>query len=110
MTSLRKALIIGGGPAGLTAAIELLDNGQFQPIVFEGQCRVGGISATIEHHGNRMDLGGHRFFSKSDRVMKWWLSILTLEETEHAFVICSVEGIFAEGSCARNCSANHGDG
>jgi protoporphyrinogen oxidase len=80
MSSKKKAIIIGGGPAGLTAAIELLDNGQYQPVVFEGQSRVGGISATIEYHGNRMDLGGHRFFSKSDEVMNWWTSKLPFAE------------------------------
>jgi protoporphyrinogen oxidase len=68
----RIAVIIGGGPAGLTAAIELLDRSNIQPIIFEKDIRVGGISSTIEYKGNRMDLGGHRFFSKSDDVMNWW--------------------------------------
>ena len=80
MNQQKKAIIIGGGPAGLTAAIELLDYSNTLPIVFEEQNRVGGISATIEYHGNRMDLGGHRFFSKSDEVMEWWTSKLPLAE------------------------------
>jgi protoporphyrinogen oxidase len=74
----KRAIIIGGGPAGLTAAIELLDRSDIQPIIFEGDVRVGGISSTIEYKGNRMDLGGHRFFSKSDEVMHWWMHKLPL--------------------------------
>jgi protoporphyrinogen oxidase len=58
----KRAVIIGGGPAGLTAAIELLDRSDIRPIIFERDIRVGGISSTIEYKGNRMDLGGHRFF------------------------------------------------
>ncbi len=80
MNQQKKAIIIGGGPAGLTTAIELLDHSDTLPIIFEEQNRVGGISATIEYHGNRMDLGGHRFFSKSDEVMGWWTSKLPLAE------------------------------
>jgi protoporphyrinogen oxidase len=80
MRSKKRAIIIGGGPAGLTAAIHLLDDGTNKPIVFEEQGRIGGISATIEYNGNRMDLGGHRFFSKSDEVMNWWTSKLPLSE------------------------------
>jgi len=68
----KRAIIIGGGPAGLTAAIEILDHSDLKPIIIETDNHVGGISATIEYHGNRMDLGGHRFFSKSDEVMQWW--------------------------------------
>lgn len=51
------------------------------PLVFEADAQVGGISKTINHHGNRMDIGGHRFFSKSDWVMRWWQEILPLEES-----------------------------
>jgi len=74
----KRAVIIGGGPAGLTAAIELLDRSDIRPIIFEGDIRVGGISSTLEYKGNRMDLGGHRFFSKSDEVMNWWMQKLPL--------------------------------
>lgn len=71
------ALIIGAGPAGLTAAYELLTRTDIHPIVCEADPRyVGGISRTIEYKGNRIDIGGHRFFSKSDRVMKWWAEML----------------------------------
>ncbi|AMM52902.1 hypothetical protein TH61_11370 [Rufibacter sp. DG15C] len=78
MSSKPTALIIGAGPAGLTAAFEFLEHTTVHPVVVEATERVGGISATIEYKGNRMDIGGHRFFSKSDRVMDWWLSILPL--------------------------------
>ncbi len=69
------AVIAGAGPAGLTAAYELLGSG-IKPIVFEADTQVGGISKTINYRGNRMDIGGHRFFSKSDWVMQWWQNIL----------------------------------
>ncbi|HTY93874.1 MAG TPA: NAD(P)/FAD-dependent oxidoreductase [Steroidobacteraceae bacterium] len=72
----RTAVIVGAGPAGLTAACELLRSTEVVPIVFEMGEQVGGISRTINYRGNRMDLGGHRFFSKSDWVMNWWQSVL----------------------------------
>ena len=73
------AIIIGGGPAGLTAAYELIKRSNIKPIILEAESQLGGISKTINHNGNRIDIGGHRFFSKSDRVMNWWLNILPLE-------------------------------
>jgi protoporphyrinogen oxidase len=72
---MKTALIIGAGPAGLTAALEFLKIGDVHPIVVEQENFVGGISRTAEHNGNRMDIGGHRFFSKNDWVMNWWKSI-----------------------------------
>ena len=72
----RTAVIAGAGPAGLTAALELLRRSDIQPVVFDMDAQVGGISKTINYRGNRMDLGGHRFFSKSDWVMNWWQEIL----------------------------------
>jgi protoporphyrinogen oxidase len=76
----KTAVIIGAGPAGLTAAYELLTRTDVVPIVLEKSRYMGGISRTINYKGNRMDLGGHRFFSKSERVMTWWLSQMPLEE------------------------------
>lgn len=73
------AIIIGAGPAGLTAALELLETTEVKPIVLESTGDIGGISKTIEHNGNRIDIGGHRFFSKSTRVMDWWRRILPLQ-------------------------------
>jgi protoporphyrinogen oxidase len=72
----RICAIAGAGPAGLTAALELLRRTDIIPIVFEADSQVGGISKTVNYRGNRMDLGGHRFFSKSDWVMQWWQDIL----------------------------------
>ncbi len=74
----KTAIIIGAGPAGLTAAYELLTRTDIHPIVLERSTYMGGIARTINYRGNRMDLGGHRFFSKSDRVMNWWFSHLPL--------------------------------
>lgn len=78
----KKAIIIGAGPAGLTAAYELLKRTDIVPIILEKSTFIGGISRTINYKGNRMDIGGHRFFSKSDRVMTWWLNILPLQPVE----------------------------
>jgi protoporphyrinogen oxidase len=75
----KTAIIMGAGPAGLTAALELLNSTDIIPIVLERSSYMGGISRTINYKGNRMDIGGHRFFSKSDRVMEWWLKVLPLE-------------------------------
>src|SRR5580700_1632321 len=79
---MKTALIIGAGPAGLTAALELLRRSNVRPIVLEATQRIGGISCTIRHNGNRMDIGGHRFFSKADRVMDWWTELMPLAATE----------------------------
>jgi len=73
------AVIAGAGPAGLTAALELLETTDVTPIVYEAEAMVGGLARTVNHHGNRMDIGGHRFFSKSSRVMGWWVRILPLQ-------------------------------
>ena len=75
----KKAIIIGAGPAGLTAALELLRRTGIQPIILEASNEIGGISRTIRYKGNRMDIGGHRFFSKSDRVMQWWIDLMPPE-------------------------------
>jgi protoporphyrinogen oxidase len=75
----RTAVIIGAGPAGLAAAHELLERTEVVPIVLEMSDQMGGIARTVEYHGNRIDIGGHRFFSKSDRVMDWWLRFLPMQ-------------------------------
>ena len=83
----KVALLIGAGPAGLTAALEFLRRSDVHPIVLEASQEIGGISRTIRHNGNRIDIGGHRFFSKSDRVMNWWMDLMPPEasaDTEHA--------------------------
>jgi protoporphyrinogen oxidase len=83
-TSRGTAVIIGAGPAGLTAALELLRRTHVKPLVLEKSAYMGGISRTVAYKGNRIDIGGHRFFSKSDRVMDWWTSILPVEQTSEA--------------------------
>ena len=72
----KKAIIIGAGPAGLTAGLEFLRRSAIVPAILEASEEIGGISRTIRYKGNRMDIGGHRFFSKSDRVMRWWMELM----------------------------------
>jgi len=79
MTTEPRPIIIGAGPAGLTAAQQLLDRTGERPLVVEATGAVGGISRTVEYQGNRIDIGGHRFFSKSDRVMQWWRRVLPVQ-------------------------------
>lgn len=79
--STKKSIIIGAGPAGLTAAYELSTRTEISVTVLERSEYMGGIARTINYKGNRIDIGGHRFFSKSDRVMNWWLNILPLQNT-----------------------------
>ena len=73
-----RVLIIGAGPAGLTAAWELAEAGVREVTVLEATRAVGGLSQSVEYKGNRIDIGGHRFFSKSDWVMDWWTRMLPL--------------------------------
>lgn len=76
-------VVIGAGPAGLTAAYELCTRSDKKVIVIEADNQVGGISKTVDFKGNKIDIGGHRFFSKSDWVLQWWqqfLPILTPED------------------------------
>jgi protoporphyrinogen oxidase len=80
---MKTAVIIGAGPAGLTAALEFLRRSGVRPILLEATQRIGGISCTICHNGNRIDIGGHRFFSKADRVMDWWTDLLPIASTDN---------------------------
>jgi len=73
-----RVVIIGAGPAGLTAAYELAKSGVKNVVVLEATRDVGGLSKTVNYKGNRIDIGGHRFFSKSDWIMNWWLNMLPL--------------------------------
>ncbi|OGA35872.1 MAG: hypothetical protein A3G80_00465 [Betaproteobacteria bacterium RIFCSPLOWO2_12_FULL_62_13b] len=76
MTFTADTVVIGAGPAGLTAAFELLRAGRGDILLLEASAEVGGLSKTVVHSGNRLDIGGHRFFSKSDWVMNWWQDML----------------------------------
>jgi protoporphyrinogen oxidase len=73
-----RIVIIGAGPAGLTAAYELAHAGVTDVTVLEATRDIGGLAKTVNYKGNRIDIGGHRFFSKSDWVMDWWLHMLPL--------------------------------
>lgn len=75
---MKKAVIIGAGPAGLTAAYELLKKTDIHPIILEQSNATGGLSRTVNFAGNRMDIGGHRFFTKSEPVKALWKSIMPL--------------------------------
>ncbi len=77
---MKKIVIIGAGPAGLTAANELLkDNNDYEVVILEETDVIGGISQTVRYNGNRMDIGGHRFFSKSDEIMNWWSDLMPIQ-------------------------------
>jgi len=77
----KTALMIGAGPAGLTAAYEFTKRTAITPIVLEKSQALGGLSRTVVYKNNRIDIGGHRFFSKSDRVMRWWMKVMPVEKT-----------------------------
>ncbi len=78
---MKRAIVIGAGPAGLTAAYELLDKtDDMEVIVLEESDDLGGISKTVNYKGNRMDMGGHRFFSKDALVNEWWEKLLPMQE------------------------------
>ena len=77
---MHQVIVIGAGPAGLTAALELLRSGVKDVVVLEQDSQVGGISRTVEYNGNRMDIGGHRFFSKSSVIMDWWKTLLPIQD------------------------------
>jgi len=73
----KKIIIIGAGPAGVTAGYELLKaNKEYEVVILEETSEIGGISKTVRYKGNRMDIGGHRFFSKDDSVMNWWNEVM----------------------------------
>lgn len=75
----KKAIIIGAGPAGLTAAYQLLMETDIKPIILEESEYVGGLSKTVEYKGNRIDIGGHRFFSKNKQVNDIWKQLLPVQ-------------------------------
>ena len=75
-----KIVIIGAGPAGLTAADKLLeDKEKYEVIILEASNDIGGISKTVKYNGNRMDIGGHRFFSKNKEIMEYWKELMPIQ-------------------------------
>ncbi len=75
----KTAIIIGAGPAGLTAAYELLKTTDIKPLILEESEFIGGISRTAQYNGNRIDIGGHRFFSKNEKVNELWQELMPLQ-------------------------------
>lgn len=74
-------VIAGAGPAGLTMAYELASRSRsVRPLLFEASDMLGGISRTVPYRGNRIDIGGHRFFSRSRRVLDLWERIMPLQQ------------------------------
>ena len=78
-----KALIIGAGPAGLTAGIELLKTGNFEATVLERDNVIGGLARTTEYRGCRYDIGPHHFITSSEKIEKWWKDLMTGDFLEH---------------------------
>ncbi len=87
----KTAIIIGAGPAGLTAAWELLTRTDITPVILEKSNMIGGLARSVNYKGNRLDIGPHRFFSKSDRVMRWWLEHLPLQKVDNMEFIQSYQ-------------------
>ncbi|MBQ5995950.1 MAG: NAD(P)/FAD-dependent oxidoreductase [Clostridia bacterium] len=81
---MKRVVIIGAGPAGITAGLELKRKAadEYAVTILEKENRIGGISATVDHNGNLMDLGGHRFFSKEPSVNDWWQGILPMQDSD----------------------------
>lgn len=76
----KRLVIIGAGPAGLTAAYELLKRSdEYDVTILEATNDIGGISKTATYKDNRIDIGGHRFFTKSEEVNKIWNEIMPLQ-------------------------------
>lgn len=79
----KKIIVIGAGPAGLSFSYELLKNSNnFDIEILEKENYIGGISRTVDYKGNKIDIGGHRFFSKIERVNVFWKEILEIKDPE----------------------------
>lgn len=92
----KVVVIVGAGPAGLTAAHELLVRGCAHPVIVEADTVVGGLSRTVNIGGNRMDVGGHRFFSKNKDIVRWWLDMMPMQ---------TVPAADGQGPCVNKTSA-----
>src|SRR5574344_1780495 len=77
---MKKVVIIGAGPAGITAGYELMHSSkEYDVTILEESSDIGGISKTVKYNGNRMDIGGHRFFSKDTEVTTWWNKLMPMQ-------------------------------
>ena len=77
---MKKVIIAGAGPAGITAGLELLrKSDEYEVVILEESGAIGGISRTVNHNGNRMDIGGHRFFSKDESVNRFWEELMPVQ-------------------------------
>ena len=79
MKKKKKVMVIGAGPSGLTIAYQLLKSKEYEVKIIEKESSVGGLSKSIMFNGNRVDIGGHRYFTKNDRVQKLWNEVLPIE-------------------------------
>ena len=103
------AVIAGAGPAGLTAAYELLKNTDIHPVILESTDAIGGISQTVQYKGNRMDIGGHRFFSKSEEVMHWWQNVMPIQGAPSKdTILLNNSGLITHSQPVLNTTANSG--
>lgn len=82
MKSPTEVCIIGAGPAGLSAALEVVRLGGLPRVLEASPVRVGGLSQTAEYRGYRFDIGGHRFFSKNSEIEALWTELLGSEMIE----------------------------
>ena len=77
---MKEVVIIGAGPAGLTAGYELARHRkEYKVTILEAENSIGGLAKTITHASNYLDIGGHRFFSRSKKITAWWRKILPLQ-------------------------------
>lgn len=76
---MKKVVVIGAGPAGLTAANELLKLKKYEVVILEETNDIGGIAKTVNYNGNRMDIGGHRFFSKDKKIIDYWKNLMPIQ-------------------------------
>ena len=76
---MKKVIIVGAGPAGLTAGYQLIKEKEYEIVILEESNDIGGISKTIKYKGNRMDIGGHRFFSKNQEILDLWKELMPIQ-------------------------------
>lgn len=84
---MKKVIIIGAGPAGLSAAVELSQNPDIELIIYEAESQIGGLARTLEYNRNKIDIGPHRFFSKSDEIVEFWKKCLNYKENDEKFLL-----------------------